>query len=198
MHGREHPDEQRRSLERQLIARIKAQEPGWEHLFGELVEPHIEAMRARCQRYLRHPEDAADATQEALLRAYRAIHRFRGEAALRTWLFTIADNACYNLARQRARYVVQPNIESLLTERSGLDVDMRPNQADERHLVHAAIARIRATDRDILQLRYFADLSIAEVARTLDLGLSATKMRLYRAQAQVAALLGRDSVHQAA
>lgn len=198
MRGREHQHEPRRLSERQLIARIQAREPHWEQLFGELVGPHIEAMRARCQAYLKHPEDAADATQDALLRAYRAVHRFRGDAALRTWLFAIADNACHNLARQRARYVVESDIEPLLAERSGLAADVHPHEADDRRSVHLAIARIGASDRDVLQLRYFADLSLAEVAHTLDLGLSATKMRLYRAQAQLAVLLAQGPVHQAA
>ena len=65
-------------------------------------------------------------------------------------------------------------------------------------VVHQALAQITPLGRDVLQLRYFGDLSIEDIATTLGVGISAAKMRLYRAQEQVASLIRADALECAA
>ena len=60
---------------------------------------------------MRNRHDAEDALQETLLRAYRGLDRFRGQASVLTWLTTIADNQCASLARRRARQVVGEHLQ---------------------------------------------------------------------------------------
>ncbi len=184
--------------ERTLIEQIKRRVPGWEDLFGELIAGHHMAIQRRCLGYLKNADDAADATQETLLRAYRAIHRFRGEAQLRTWLLSIADNECHSLARKRARYIAEPDMSRVLWEHLGDAAIERLPEPDDSELLQGAMQKIGLKDREVLQLRYFADLPINQVAVTLGLGLSATKMRLYRAQAQLATVLAPERLPLAA
>jgi RNA polymerase sigma-70 factor (ECF subfamily) len=176
-----------------LIERIQAREAGWEDLFGMLVARHQTALYGRCLAYLKNHDDAADASQETLFRAYRAIGSFKGDAAFRTWLFAIADNQCHTLARKRARHVIDENIEAMLQLHRGAETataeTMGEAAAMRRDLVHEALQQITPLGRDVLQLRYFAELSIEDIAATLGVGISATKMRLYRAQDQVAGLI---------
>lgn len=180
-----------------LIARIQAREAGWKDLFGQLVQRHQSALYGRCLGYLKNPDDAADASQDALLRAYRAIDSFKGDAAFRTWLFAIADNQCHTLARKRSRHVVDGDIDARVHAHRGDEAAVEPAvNCDE--VVHQALGQITPIGRDVLHLRYFAELSIEEIAVTLGVGISAAKMRLYRAQDQVAALLETQTVDYAA
>jgi RNA polymerase sigma-70 factor (ECF subfamily) len=71
--------------------------------FAELIAPHEAALRAHCYRMLGSLADAEDALQEALLAAWQGLARFRGDAALGTWLYRIATTRCLNLIRSKAR-----------------------------------------------------------------------------------------------
>lgn len=70
--------------------------------FSTAVEPHRRALEAHCLGLLGSLEDAQDATQETLLRAWRSRSTFRGDAKLRSWLYRIATNVCFDLRRRRA------------------------------------------------------------------------------------------------
>jgi len=75
--------------------------------FERLVEPHLGRVRALAHRMLGNPDDAADVQQETLLRAFRQLSTFRGEAALSTWLLHIATNLCLDTLRSRGRWRVE-------------------------------------------------------------------------------------------
>ncbi len=74
--------------------------------FRRLVEPHQSALHAHCYRMLGSVHDADDALQDALVRAWRGLHRFEGRSTLRTWLHRIATNACLDALSRRARRVL--------------------------------------------------------------------------------------------
>src|SRR3954469_24923396 len=65
-----------------------------DNAFRDLVEPHRRAGAAHCYRMLGSRQDAEDLAQEVLLRAWRGLERFEGRAALGTWIYRIATNAC--------------------------------------------------------------------------------------------------------
>jgi len=71
--------------------------------FRELVEAHRTELHAHCYRMLGSLHDADDALQDTLLRAWRALPRFRGQSSLRTWLYRIATNVCLDAIAQRAK-----------------------------------------------------------------------------------------------
>src|SRR6185436_17603375 len=73
--------------------------------YDRLVEPHRAELRAHCYRMLGSAQDAEDALQEALLRAWRGLPRFQGRSSLRSWLYTIATNASLRMVERRARRV---------------------------------------------------------------------------------------------
>ena len=77
--------------------------PSDDAAFTELVAPHRAALLAHCYRMTGSLHDAEDALQDALLRAWRAFDQFEGRSSLRTWLFTVATNACRRLLERRAR-----------------------------------------------------------------------------------------------
>src|SRR5436309_10286975 len=89
--------------ERGLLA---AAREGHEGAFGRLVEPHRRELHAHCYRMLGSVQDAEDALQETLLRAWRGLARFEGRSSLRSWLYTIATNTCLNAIERRPKRVL--------------------------------------------------------------------------------------------
>src|SRR5919197_3212966 len=89
--------------ERQLLAAARA---GDEDAFAQLVAPYRAQLRAHCYRMLGSLPDAEDALQETLLRAWRGLARFEGRSSLRSWLYTIATNACLRAIERRPKRVL--------------------------------------------------------------------------------------------
>src|SRR5215218_10206188 len=89
--------------ERRLLEQARG---GDEGAFRRLLEPHRSELHAHCYRMLASVHDAEDALQEALLRAWRGLARFEGRSSLRSWLYTIATNACLNLIARRPKRVL--------------------------------------------------------------------------------------------
>lgn len=85
--------------DKELLARHAQGDP---HAFGQLVTRHRERMWAVALRTLGDPEEAADALQDAFLSAFRAAGRFRGDAAVTTWLHRIVVNACLDRLRRKS------------------------------------------------------------------------------------------------
>src|SRR5436305_6314642 len=92
------PDE-----ERQLLAAARR---GDESAYGRLVEAHRGELHAHCYRMLGSVQDAEDALQETLVRAWRGLARFEGRSSLRSWLYTIATYTCLNAIERRPKRVL--------------------------------------------------------------------------------------------
>src|SRR5688500_15410340 len=74
--------------------------------FRELIDRHRADLHAHCYRMLGSAHDADDALQDALLRAWRALPRFRGDSSLKTWLYRIATNVCLDIIARRPKRVL--------------------------------------------------------------------------------------------
>jgi RNA polymerase sigma-70 factor (ECF subfamily) len=91
------------ALERRLLA---AAQGGDEQAFQQLIEPRRGELHAHCYRMLGSVQDAEDALQEALLRAWKGLPRFEGRSSLRSWLYTISTNTCLNAIERRPKRVL--------------------------------------------------------------------------------------------
>ncbi len=146
-------------------------------------------------RMCRNPQDAEDITQDTLLAATRSFENFRAASSVRTWLYAIARRACL---RKRRRKKDEPaRLLSLGEEVSPAELKDEANRmADEAvaegevaSLVQAALARLRASEREVLLLRDMEGLSAPEVAQVLGIKLDAVKSRLHRARLNMRAAL---------
>ncbi len=174
-----------------LIKLIIKQQVGWRDMLSALLQRHHNALLTRCYVYLKNREDAEDATQETELRVFRAIKNFRGDSSFRTWLFAIADRQCYDLTHRRARQTINDHLRALIAiHETNLN---KITQTTEHHnIVNHALTRLPQQERDVIMLRYYTDLSLQEVSSTLGIGLSATKMRIYRSLEKFTALLENE------
>jgi RNA polymerase sigma-70 factor (ECF subfamily) len=151
--------------------------------------------------YLVAPEaDADDAVQDAFLKAYAALPRFRPGAPLRPWLLRIVANEARNRRRSAAR---RTGLE-LRAAVGEMQADAAPSPeaeviADEtRRQVHVALGRLRDEEREVLGARYLLGLSEAETAQTLAIPAGTVKSRTARALVRMRALieeLGEGPAH---
>jgi RNA polymerase sigma-70 factor (ECF subfamily) len=166
-----------------LVAR--AQE-GDQSAFEELVRRYADRLHAVISRLITDPQEAEEITQEAFLRAWRAIGSFKGDAAFFTWLYRIGINETRRRARRRSGDSV-----AYLEDRELEPPDPRP--APDRQVEHAdlraALERaVRALDpeyRAPLVLRDIEGLSTAEAAAVMGISEAAFKSRLHRARLTV-------------
>lgn len=152
--------------------------------YAEFVELHRDELRAHCTRILRSPNDAEDALQEALLRAWRSLHQFEGRGSVRSWLYRIATNASLDQMRRQAQPVMVSDQFDAVEPVD--DVERRDSL---RRLV-AAAGRLTPTQREVFVLRDVVGLSARETADTLGATLPSVNSRLQRARAGLRGVLG--------
>ena len=173
-----------RSSDASLIAR--AQE-GDVDAFAELVRAYEHRVRAVLYRLLDDERDVEEATQDAFVQAWRNLGRFRGEAAVFTWLYRIAVNEAFaRLRRKRVPAAALDAVES--AEHLGRAADEPAASAEMGELRAFLASRVRALPfeyRAPLVLRDLVGLSNQEVADVLDLSVAAAKSRIHRARLHI-------------
>ena len=166
-------------------ALMRAHVAGDPAAFGELVRRHRDRLWAVALRTLGDREEAADAVQDALVSAYRAADRFRGDSAVTTWLHRIVVNACLDRARRRQS---RPTVA--LPELETAAVAEPPPDSDTALTVRAALAELPAEQRVPLILLDVQGYSVAEIAAILGVAEGTVKSRCARGRARLAVLLG--------
>ena len=135
--------------------------------------------------------DAEEAAQDAFVKAYRALGRFRPGSPFRPWLLAIVANESRNRRRSAGR---RAGLALRVAEAPPADSSPSPEEAvlaDERRgVLLAAVGRLREDDREIIACRYFLELSEEETAETLGLRLGTVKSRLSRALARLREEMG--------
>ncbi len=149
--------------------------------YEELVHPHEEIAFRVAYVITRNAADAEDAVQDALVKAWRALGRFRAGEPLRPWLLQIAANEARNRRRSAGRR------DRLALAAAPLSGEAAPSPEDaaldaaERTELLAALEELPADARDVLACRYLLDLSEEETAAALDLARGTVKSRTSRA-----------------
>jgi RNA polymerase sigma-70 factor (ECF subfamily) len=155
--------------------------------FRVVVLPHLDAAYGFARWLTRDPVLAQDLAQEAMLRALRYFHAFRGEEA-RPWLLRIVRNTWSDLrARKGGADRTLDEIEDRPAD--GPDPEQSALAGDRRRQIAAALAALPAEAREILVLREIEDLSYKHIAAVLDLPVGTVMSRIARAREKLAAEL---------
>jgi RNA polymerase sigma-70 factor (ECF subfamily) len=138
---------------------LEAARSGDPDAFEQLVAEHRPSLHAHSYRILGSTQDADDAIQEALLRAWRAIPRFEGRSSLRTWLYRIATNASLDLIARRRRCTAALESEPAGDPAAGVtEVPLTDNTRPEPHLDDQLMPQDRYERREAVELAFTAVL----------------------------------------
>jgi RNA polymerase sigma-70 factor, ECF subfamily len=161
-------------------ALVDAVRSGDREAFGLLVDRETGAVYRACLRILRRPQDAEDVTQESFVTAYRAIGSYRGEGPLRGWLLRIATRQAYRRLAQRRPSAELDSVDGPRLADPSADPPRLVVAAEERDQVRDAVARLADPYREVVALRFFGELSLAEVAEATGRPLNTVKTHLRR------------------
>ncbi|NEV62394.1 RNA polymerase sigma factor RpoE [Thiorhodococcus minor] len=176
-----------RSADRALVERAQA---GDKRAFDLLVLKYQQKVSALISRYLRDPSEVLDVTQDAFLKAYRALPGFRGESAFYTWLYRIAVNTVKNHLVAQGRRPPGEDVEAEVAEQMDMGGRLREGATPERHLLRDEIAMTvqRALDdlpddlRTAIVLRELEGMTYEEIATTMECPIGTVRSRIFRAR----------------
>jgi RNA polymerase sigma factor (sigma-70 family) len=160
---------------------IEQARQGDEAAWSALVSQHQEAIFRLAYLLLSDKDEAQDVAQEAFIRAFYALDRFDLDRPLRPWLLRITVNVARNKRRAIGRYLAalgrwrqkEPNLVGSTPQDEHL-------QQWEAQTLWQAIRRLSLTDQEIIYLRYFLELSVAETAEVASIAPGTVKSRLHR------------------
>lgn len=178
-----------------LVERVQA---GDQQAFGLLVTKYQRKLLRLVMRLVRDPAEAEDVTQEAFIKAYRALPNFRGESAFYTWLYRIGVNTAKNWLVANGRRM--PTVTDIAgDDAEGIDDGglLRDDETPDRVMmskqiaatVNAAMAALPEDLRTAITLREIEGLSYEEIAQVMDCPIGTVRSRIFRARDAIAARL---------
>lgn len=179
----------------QLVRRVQKGEKG---AFDALVLKYQHKIVNLVLRYVRDPDQAMDIAQEAFLKAYRALPRFRGDSAFYTWLYRIAVNTAKNhLAAQRRRPL---DVELDLQDSEQYDLHAKLKETDTpegltlsqelNETVQKAIGALPEDLRTAIILREIDGMSYEEIAQAMECPVGTVRSRIFRARDAIGKKIG--------
>jgi len=191
------------SLEERVL--VEQAQAGSRPAFEELVRRYDRDVLRLALNLMKRTEDARDVYQEAFLKVYRNLHRFRFECGFYTWLYRIVTNVCLDhLRRRQARPEDQaPEQHSTQFEDAGTDFferqrDHRATLDPERHLLGleiktrlaAAMERLSARERIVFEMKHYQGLKLRAIGDALGTSEETVKNSLFRATRKLRNELG--------
>jgi RNA polymerase sigma-70 factor (ECF subfamily) len=181
-----------REIDQQLVARAQS---GDKLAFGLLVEKYQRKLARLLSRFIRDPAEVEDVTQEAFIKAYRALPAFRGDSAFYTWLYRIGINTAKNyLMAMGRRAPTSTEIEAEEAEGFEEGEQLRDINTPESVLlsneiaetVNATIEQLPEELRTAIQMREIEGMSYEDIAKAMDCPIGTVRSRIFRAREAIA------------
>jgi RNA polymerase sigma-70 factor (ECF subfamily) len=181
-----------RDVDQQLVERVQR---GDKEAFGLLVEKYQRKLARLISRLVRDPGEVEDVTQEAFVKAYRALPSFRGDSAFYTWLYRIGINTAKNyLVAMGRRAPTSTDVEAEEAEGFEGGELLREISTPESLLltkeiantVNGAIESLPEELRSAIQLRELEGMSYEEIAKLMDCPVGTVRSRIFRAREAIA------------
>jgi len=179
-----------RSIDQKLVNRVQK---GDKTAFDLLTRKYQHKIAKLISRYVRDRREVEDVTQEALIKAYRAIGGFRGDSAFYTWLYRISVNTAKNYLESQGRRPPGTDLEIESAELVDGGSSLREQATPERQMltdeiantVHRVIDGLPDDLRTAITLREIEGMSYEEIADVMDCPIGTVRSRIFRAREAV-------------
>jgi len=176
-----------RETDQLLVERVQK---GDKRAFDLLVGKYQHKIVSLISRYVSDHAEALDVAQEAFIKAYRAIGRFRGESAFYTWMYRIAINTAKNYLVSQSRRPPSSDVDVQDAEQFQVDTRLKERGSPEHELlkeeientIHQAIADLPEDLRVAITLREMDGMSYEDIATTMDCPIGTVRSRIFRAR----------------
>jgi RNA polymerase sigma-70 factor, ECF subfamily len=176
-----------RLIDQELVVRVQQ---GDKKAFDLLVLKYQQKITNLISRYIRDQHEVLDVTQEAFIKAYRAIPKFRGDSAFYTWLYRIAINTAKNYLVAQGRRPPTDDVEAETAEQMDVGVRLKETGTPENHVlteeismtVQKAIDDLPEDLRTAIILRELEGMSYEEIANAMSCPVGTVRSRIFRAR----------------
>ncbi len=183
------------STDKVLVKRVQKGDKG---AFDLLVLKYEHKIVNLVMRYVRDPDQAMDISQEAFIKAYRALPRFRGDSAFYTWLYRIAVNTAKNYLAAQRRRPMDIELDLQDPEQYGLHAKLKETDTPEgvalshelQETLEHAIEALPDDLRTAIILRELDGMSYEEIAQTMDCPVGTVRSRIFRARDAIGKKVG--------
>lgn len=159
-----------------LIKQAQQELPYRSTAYEALMKQYDQMLYRVCYRLLGNPDDARDVSQEVMIKVFGYLPKFEGRSTFKTWLMQIARNTCFTMqAKLKRQREFKEILEREVDENAGDKI------VTEAMDIDTILATLNDQDREVLIMRYIAELQFDEIAEVCGISLSAAKMRVYRA-----------------
>ena len=156
--------------------------------FRKLVDAYRHFAYTLAVRITKNEEDAEEVTQDAFVKAYKSLAGFKGEAKFSTWFYKIVVNLA--MTKIRRRKPAHQNIDDIQVNIA--DDNEASRKADRTYYVEKAISTLPEDEAAIVTLFYMEEQSLNDISEVLNLSLSNTKVKLFRARNKMAVVLKNE------
>src|SRR6185437_13315311 len=188
-------------LSPQVDSLIRAAQRGDQDAFESLVRAYDQSVLRLSMNLLRSPEDARDVYQEAFLRVYKNLDKFRFDCSFHTWLYRIVTNLCLDQMRRRKVRREEPTLIETpdgMLDRTDTVAEQRVDGDPHRHLfsgqvrnkIKEVLEQLTARERMVFELRHYQGLRLKRIGEILGTSEEAAKNCLFRATQKMRAALG--------
>jgi len=183
------------STDKELVKRVQKGDKG---AFDLLVLKYEQKIVNLVMRYVRDPELALDISQEAFIKAYRALPRFRGDSAFYTWLYRISVNTAKNYLAAQRRRPMDIELDMQDPDQYGLHAKLKETDTPEgltisqelQEVLERAIEALPDDLRTAIILRELDGMSYEEIAQTMDCPVGTVRSRIFRARDAIGKKVG--------
>ncbi|KAB7627552.1 RNA polymerase sigma factor RpoE [Alkalilimnicola sp. S0819] len=174
-------------VDQELVKRVQA---GDKKAFDVLVQKYQHKLVKLIMRYVHDPSEALDVAQEAFIKAYRALPRFRGDSSFYTWLYRIGINTAKNHLVAQGRRPPESDIDAQDAEQYDIESRLKDYDTPEalahrdeiEQTVNDALAALPDDLRTAIILRELEGMSYADIAQAMDCPVGTVRSRIFRAR----------------
>lgn len=179
---------------------VEAARKGDQSAYAELMERYRDSIYFMMLKMVKNNDDADDLTIEAFGKAFSRIDQYSPSFAFSTWLFKIASNNCIDFIRKKRIYVTSMDTGHTTDDGEVIFIDAKSSGMDpEQTVIHGQkvihmrtlVSKLKPRYRELVEKRYFEELSYEEIAEELNLPLGTVKAQLFRARDFLANMMER-------
>ena len=159
--------------------------------YGKLIARYKDLVFTLALRMLKHREEAEEVSQDAFLKAYRSLHKFKGDSKFSTWIYKVTYNTCLDRIKKNKKHYNDVAIDDFTFNKlESFDNALERMIDSERQLlIKKCIEKLPPDDAYILTLFYFEELSLDEISEIIQITSNTIKVKLYRARKKLAVIL---------
>ncbi len=161
---------------------------GQTNYFSPIVEKYKDVVFSIALKLLRNREEAEEMAQESFVKAFKALHTFKGKAKFSTWMYRITYNTCISEVRKRKMQFISTNDVQVSNEAEEMNMDDIPAENREK-FVKEALEKLAEDEYTLVLLYYYKDQSIEEISQITGLTESNAKVKLHRARKRLYTIL---------